>query len=397
MTTATRKILQMKGETSTRVVTDEGYLLVDATISAEGVYPFRSNELDGDDNETEIEWVLLPGDVLFDKKTIADIEILPVTVAHPGPDVGPDNYNQLSVGHVVAGTVGRVGPGNGLGCKLLITNAGAIQTVQSHETEEISLGFYAETKPNEGQFEGKDYTKRFHGPLNTNHVAVVPKGRAGHQVRIHNAMPDDLLSFSRAQVKALMAVKLKRLNMQELTAEDLENVIWSDPERELAASELAAREAERKTMRDMGQRPATGPEARQWDGAMNANRQMYEQEVRGRVKNAARRAKAGNLLSIALATGLTAVLADHVWSNATEHLGQDKTGTGASFQGRQDMAPVPGRILAITRLDAMRRFSQHVVRVIGDPALRETTERRAMARTERALSMNDAVIKEAQI
>ena len=61
-------------------------------------------------------------DILFNEKTIADISILPTTMGHPEPDVKPENYNLLATGHVMAGTVGKVGPGNGLGAKLLITD-----------------------------------------------------------------------------------------------------------------------------------------------------------------------------------------------------------------------------------------------------------------------------------
>lgn len=389
----TRRMLHMAGETTSRVITDEGYLLCDSIISREGVFPFRSNELDGPDENSNIEFVYISPDVLFNPKTIADVSILPTTNGHPGPDVGPDNYHELATGHVMGGTVGRMGPGNSLGCKLLITRPDAIQGIQNHMAEEISLGFYADVQPDNGVFEGQAYTKRFVAPLNVNHVAVVPKGRAGSQVRINNAMPD-FTTVAAPAVKALVAMKVKRLNMQEVGSDDIEGVIWGDPQKELAARDLSARAGEQKTLRDMGERPRrTGQGQQQWDAALNSNTQRYERKIRQSVKTEARKAQSRNLISIALGTGLAAVLADHIWDAAMAKIRPENIDTVSRFSGRADMA-VGGPYARnfFVPFDPLRRMAQVFASVFGDPVTKNMVHKRATMLTESAMKRSPSVM-----
>ena len=375
--TRRRPMLKMAGSLeSTRVLTDEGYLLCEATISSEGVYPFRSDELDGPEGAEDIEWVYLGPDVLFAAKSIEDITHLPVTFGHPGPDVSPDNYNELSVGHVVAGTVGKVGPGNGLGSKLLVTNAPTIEAVQNHTDEEISLGFYADVEFAEGTFESQQYHKKFILPLNVNHVAIVPKGRAGTNVRIHNAMPNDLArSLAPSQVKALMRLRFKRMNFAETTSDDIVDVIWSDPEKELAVGELASRQAERRVINEVGPQPSNPHGRAQWNAAKEEYRQVYEQDIRKKVKRTARLGQFRGLISAAMATGLTAVLADHIWDKAT--------GDETDLPTRIDNAPLGVGTMKAGAFDQWRRLVQFITRAADSPEVREKARRETWSTIEK--------------
>ena len=387
--TRTKRMVHMAGElSSTRVITDEGYLRVTATISTEGVFPFRSNELDGPDGATDIEWVYISPEVLFDPKTISDISILPTTLGHPGPDVGPENYAALSTGHVMAGTVRKVGPGNSLGCDLLFTRPDAIAGIEDHSIEEISLGFYADVKRSDGEFEGQKYTKQFVRPLNTNHIAQVPKGRAGPQVRIHNAMPEWMTTNpvrGRDHVRALMKAQIKRVNMAELTPQDMEEIIWSNPEKEVAASHLAAREADRKTVRDLGPAPNGGPNVGPWVETREENKLLYEREIRRRVRQVARTQQIRGLLSVALATGVTAVLADHIWDTVSGSLGNDPP--------RMDMVPPLLAARRFPAFDAAGRFSGRIIRgVFDNPMVQSRLHRDVMRETRDTLEMSGDIV-----
>ena len=186
--------------------------------------------------------------------------------------------------------------------------------MQSHEAEEISLGFYADVTQSSGAFEGEQYTKKFVLPLNCNHIAVVTKGRAGPQVRIHNAMPEGIMD--RRPLIEAMKSRMRRREMVELTSADLEDIVWRDPQREVAAENLAEQQAEIKTVREMGDKPTGAEQSRQWKQMKDENKELYHGEIRRQISRATELDKFRNLSSLALTTGLTGVLGNQIWDHA---------------------------------------------------------------------------------
>lgn len=154
----------------------EGYLIChDVPIARTGPqeYLARELQLDGDPDRM-ITVDRLPEDV-FEDATLASFEGKPVTDNHPPEDVGPENFSAYTKGHVQ--NVRR--SGDYIVGDLYITDAGLISEVKNGVKREVSCGYLCNYEP-----AGNGYRQT---KIRGNHVAVVPKGRAGHAVAIQDA------------------------------------------------------------------------------------------------------------------------------------------------------------------------------------------------------------------
>ena len=153
--------------------TPEGYLIChDVPIARIGEqdYLARELELDGDP-ERLVKVKRYPEDV-FEAATIASFEGKDVTSGHPPENVGPENFSAYSKGHVENVRRG----GDFIVADLHIKDAGLISDIKNHVVREVSCGYLCNYVP-----DGDGY-KQTH--IRGNHVAVVPRGRAGREVAI---------------------------------------------------------------------------------------------------------------------------------------------------------------------------------------------------------------------
>lgn len=158
-----------------KVETSEGFLICrNVPIARIGDQKYYAHELqlDGDPNREVM--VHRYEDDVFDKATIASFEGKPVTDTHPNVSVTADNYSKLAKGH--AQNVRR--EGDYIVADLYITDKDLIEQIQSGEKKEVSCGYLCTYVP-----DGDDYKQT---KIRGNHVAVVQRGRAGHEVAIHD-------------------------------------------------------------------------------------------------------------------------------------------------------------------------------------------------------------------
>ena len=158
-----------------KVETSEGFLICrNVPIARIGDQKYYAHELqlDGDPNR-EITVHRYEDDV-FDQATIASFEGKPVTDTHPSESVAPENFSELAKGH--AQNVRR--EGDYIVADLYINDKDLIDQIQSGEKKEVSCGYLCTYVP-----DGDDYKQT---KIRGNHVAVVQKGRAGHEVAIHD-------------------------------------------------------------------------------------------------------------------------------------------------------------------------------------------------------------------
>ena len=171
--------------TGRREITPEGYLRAPARILKEGVFPFTGKQLDEVDAPDETFGVYFDGDYLFDERSLESLALKPVTLGHPPANeehlVKPESYNYLARGH--AGSIVR--EGEYLETELLITDPETIAVVQSGN-DELSTGFKGRFERREGMFNGRPYQFALSTIIQGNHIAVVPTGRAGADVRVMN-------------------------------------------------------------------------------------------------------------------------------------------------------------------------------------------------------------------
>lgn len=161
------------------VDTPEGFLVCkDVPIARTGPQDYLARELmlDGDP-ERVITVQRYPEDV-FEDATLASLEGKPVTDGHPPENVGPDNYAAYAKGHVQH--VRR--QGEYIVADLYINDANLASDVRNNVKREVSCGYLCNYVP-----DGDGYRQTC---IRGNHVAVVPKGRAGATVAIQDATPE---------------------------------------------------------------------------------------------------------------------------------------------------------------------------------------------------------------
>lgn len=159
--------------------TPEGYLIChDVPINRTGdqEYTARDLQLDGDPDRLVIVH-RYPEDV-FDPAALASFEGKDITQGHPPENLTPENQAAYSKGHIE--NVRRVG--DNTVADLYIKDGGLASDVENAVVREVSCGYLCDYVP-----DGDGYKQQ---RIRGNHVAVVPRGRAGHDVAIKDAAPE---------------------------------------------------------------------------------------------------------------------------------------------------------------------------------------------------------------
>jgi len=245
--------------------TPEGYLICrDVPIARTGTQVYAAGELGLDgDPERAVTVQRRPEDV-FEAAAMASFEGKDVTAGHPPEQVGPENHANYSKGHVQK--VRR--DGDKLVADLLIKDAALISDVENKVVREVSCGYQCEYVPEGGGFRQKH--------IRGNHVAVVPRGRAGHEVAIQDSA--ETAGKGRTPMGKLSEAILSAFGMAAKEAEDEAQV------KKLAATAAMALdadwdtgdaepEAEKKTDKE--------PEETPTEDACGAKDKMVEKAPKG--------------------------------------------------------------------------------------------------------------------
>ncbi|MPS98599.1 MAG: DUF2213 domain-containing protein [Pseudomonas sp.] len=161
--------------------TREGYLVATARVARTGVQLYYASELgdvarDAGFKPGDVVRVYRHADEVFAKDSLASITRLPVTVDHPAEEVTAANWQQLAVGEV--GDAYATEP-EWIVVNPMIKDAGAAKAARTTH-QEISMGYSAAIVPARDGLEA-DFEQR---GIRYNHLALVPKGRAGEMARI---------------------------------------------------------------------------------------------------------------------------------------------------------------------------------------------------------------------
>ena len=161
--------------------TPEGYMIVPANLARSGVQDYPAAE----------------GGKLWRKPTevfrpdsIGTLRGKSISVLHPVNELGknvlinPDNWKQYEIGHILEPKQN----GNFLFSDLMIKDAAAIAEIEQRIVDklplELSCGYIADTVSEAGETpEGEKYDGYMQDII-YNHVAIVPQGRAGKEVRM---------------------------------------------------------------------------------------------------------------------------------------------------------------------------------------------------------------------
>lgn len=155
-----------------RYKTPEGYLYCqDAILARTGKQTYLKSEIYGisDDEDVYIDVDRNEKEV-FNEKTLASFEGKPLTIEHPDVNVSPENYKELSVGHIQNVRKGTYEGQPVMLADIIVNDAEAISLIESGEMVQLSCGYDCDITdgPNPEQIN-----------IRGNHVALCEQGRAG--------------------------------------------------------------------------------------------------------------------------------------------------------------------------------------------------------------------------
>ena len=187
----------------------------------------------------------LPEEILSDA-TVSSANSKPVTDGHHGL-VTKDNSHDLLKGFTASN--GHV-EGNMLYNDSTITDPNLISQIKSGDKRELSIGFETQMDPTSGTYNGTKYDA-VQRNIRINHVAVVPKGRAGHEVRLIGDSAEAVEQVEPSEEKGnQMETRVVRADGQNITvaADDVEKITKLDADNSAKAKQIADLDAQIKKL-----------------------------------------------------------------------------------------------------------------------------------------------------
>lgn len=196
-----------------QIKTVEGFLIcenVPIARTGEMVYTARELSLDGDPGRP-VKVNRHEADV-FDPAAIASFEGKIVTDGHPPENLEPETAAAYARGHVQ--NVRRVG--EQLVGDLHIFDAGLISDIQNGVKREVSCGYTCCYAP-----EGSGFKQT---QIRGNHVAVVPVGRAGHEIAIQDEKSEERKGVSKMGKFSKELLKVFGAAAKDASPEELDSM-----------------------------------------------------------------------------------------------------------------------------------------------------------------------------
>jgi hypothetical protein len=176
-----------------RQYTDEGYLIVPATISRPGTQTYKAIELVPTEDHLPMGLrpedpitVYRPPEEVFKAESVNSFKNIAVTNNHPPEFLNSKNYKKYSVGIVLSDVETVDGHVKGT---IKITDYETINEIKDGKVD-ISAGYHSNVYFEEGETpEGEPY-QAIQKDISGNHVAVVMRGRAGSEVKLADGLEE---------------------------------------------------------------------------------------------------------------------------------------------------------------------------------------------------------------
>ena len=209
--------------------TPEGFLIChDVKIARTGTQNYLAREIGLDGMPERVLQVTRSAEDVFDPAAIASFEGKDVTNTHPSEMIVQENQAAYSKGH--AENVRRVG--DYLVADLYLKDPTLISEVKNGAMRDVSCGYYCQYEA-----DGAGYRQTH---IRGNHIAIVPRGRAGRDVAIKDSAAE--LPAEKGKVKHMSKSKsllsLFGLAAKNAAPEELDSMV------ETAAAALDADPAE---------------------------------------------------------------------------------------------------------------------------------------------------------
>lgn len=178
MTTATRYDFLSLPIVGSEIDPETGYLKVRARTARTGLQKYRRA-----DGSVETEY--RPEEEVSKPETLASFGMKPVTWKHPPTLLDAENTKMFQIGH--AGSHVHFSDGF-VEVALLVTDKKSIANIQNKDSAdhavEVSAGYRVDYDPTPGKTPSGEAYDGVQRNIRVNHIAIVPKGRAGPEVRL---------------------------------------------------------------------------------------------------------------------------------------------------------------------------------------------------------------------
>lgn len=156
-------------------VTPEGYLRAWATIARTGVQMYT-------DADGSIRREYRPEDEVASPESLTSFGGKAITLEHPPVLLDSANTKDYQIGFTGNEIIYDTGFVRAV---MTITDKDAIEKIMRGDAKEVSAGYRVEYDPTPGVTDGGEHYDGIQRMISGNHVAVVRRGRAGPQVKLH--------------------------------------------------------------------------------------------------------------------------------------------------------------------------------------------------------------------
>lgn len=224
--------------------TPQGFLRAPAFLTRVGVFTYR--KADG-----SVRREFRPPEEVFKPESMASLVMAPLTNDHPNEAVSPGNVRQFQIG--VVGEQILPEDDQFISAHVTVMDAAAIKDVESGVVE-LSCGYDCDEDETPGTYMGEAYDI-VQRNIRYNHVALVPRGRAGREVKLRldsrdaiqlteeTAMEEIEINGQKFQVAPELAAAIKA-HMAKMT-EDAKKDMAPAADLQKAQEEKAAAEGEK--------------------------------------------------------------------------------------------------------------------------------------------------------
>ena len=172
------------GQLAKPVRTPAGFLRADGYLTRAGIFQYRQP-----DGTTRHE--LRPAEEVFHADSVKSFAMAPVTDDHPPTNLTADNAREYMRGSV---SENLKQDGMMLRGGMMVTDADLIAKMERGDSAQVSCGYTCDVEMTPGVWQGQKYDA-VQRNIRGNHVAIVPRGRAGDGVRVRMDARDAAMVF----------------------------------------------------------------------------------------------------------------------------------------------------------------------------------------------------------
>lgn len=181
--------------------TNDGYLVAEAFVARAGIQLYRGSEVGLVDRDVVRVW--RPESEVTAVDSVRTYTHAPITLGHPDVMVDAQNWKDLAKGEVSTEAEWRDGK---LRLPLIVKDADAIAAIEGG-TRELSAGYTCALDFADGVTPDGEAYDAIQKNIRVNHLAIVPRGRAGSECRIGDADAWGASPLSDAGKEVLMTLR----------------------------------------------------------------------------------------------------------------------------------------------------------------------------------------------